>query len=102
MREVERNGRHLEIVKPHPSIGYYNGLTFETRQRQGRFLREAGFYGAAFHHYWYAGKPVMDQVLQAMLKDGEPKIPFMLNWANEPWMGRYPESDNDEVVIGQD
>lgn len=35
----------------------------------------------------------MDRVLQAMLKDGHPDKPFMLNWANEPWTVRWDGLD---------
>ncbi|CAL3968071.1 unnamed protein product [Diplocarpon coronariae] len=89
VKRVTHNSWGLETIRPHESIGFYDGLEFKTRQRQGKFLRENGFYGVAFHHYWFAGKPVMDHVVQAMLQDGEPNIPFMLSWANEPWTARW-------------
>jgi hypothetical protein len=92
----------LETIRPHPSIGFYNGLEYATRKRHGEFLRENGFYGAVFHHYWFDDKPVMDHVIQAMLKDGEPNIPFMLSWANEPWTKRWNGGVGDaEVLIAQ-
>lgn len=31
----------------------------------------------------------MDKPHQAMLADGEPDVPFMLSWANEPWTVRW-------------
>ncbi|KAJ4420882.1 hypothetical protein N0V82_004061 [Gnomoniopsis sp. IMI 355080] len=51
-------------------------------------------HGIAYHHYWF-GYPVMDQPLQAMLEDGQPDVPFMLSWANEPWTVRW-----DGIAIG--
>lgn len=92
---VNHNRYGLETLRPHESIGYYNGLDFGTRQRQGNFLRDHGFHGAVFHHYWFDDKPVMDQIILAMLKDGEPNVPFMLSWANEPW------SKDGEEIMGQ-
>jgi len=56
----------------------------------------------AFHHYWFAGRPVMDAILQQMLIDGEPNIPFMLNWANEPWTSRWDGADSTDSFIAQD
>jgi hypothetical protein len=100
--KATHNSHGLETIRPHESVGYYNGLEFRTRQRQGRFLRDNGFYGAVYHHYWFAGKPVMDSVIQAMLKDGEPNTPFMLSWANEPWTARWDGLDFGEVYIAQD
>ncbi len=52
VKKVTHNQFGLETIRPHESIGFYNGLEFKTRQRQGQFLRESGFYGAVFHHYW--------------------------------------------------
>jgi hypothetical protein len=102
VRKATHNNHGLETIRPDESVGYYNGVDHSTRERQGRFLRESGFYGAAFHHYWFAGKPVMDGVTKAMLEDGEPRIPFMLSWANEPWTARWDGEDSSETFIAQD
>ncbi|CZS98223.1 uncharacterized protein RAG0_07028 [Rhynchosporium agropyri] len=103
VKKVTHNQYGLETIRPHESIGFYNGLEFSTRERQGRFLRDHGYYGAVFHHYWFAGRPVMDHVIQKMLEDGEPNVPFMLSWANEPWSARWDGSGgNGKVLIAQD
>lgn len=44
----------------------------------------------------------MDHVIQAMLEDGEPNIPFMLSWANEPWSARWDGNSDGKVLIAQD
>jgi hypothetical protein len=31
----------------------------------------------------------MGAPLEAMLRDGEPDLPFALHWANEPWVGSW-------------
>lgn len=36
VRKAEHNNWGLETIRPHPSIGYYNGLEFATRERQGK------------------------------------------------------------------
>jgi len=97
--KVTHNEFGLETIRPDESVGYYNGLAFSTRQRQGKFLRDSGFYGAVYHHYWFAGLPVLDGVIQAMLKDGEPNTPFMLSWANEPWVSRWDGGTGDTGEI---
>ncbi|EKD21515.1 uncharacterized protein L3040_006108 [Drepanopeziza brunnea f. sp. 'multigermtubi'] len=105
VRKVTHNQWGLETIRPHESIGgMYDGLAFETRQRQARFLKESGFYGVAYHHYWFDGKPIMEHILEAMLKDGEPDIPFMLSWANEPWTSKWDGAGGDasDVLIAQD
>lgn len=50
VNKVTKNGFGLETVRPTEEIGYYNGLEFATRERQGRLIRENGFYGLAYHH----------------------------------------------------
>lgn len=102
VKKVTKNGFGLATIRPHESIGFYNGLAYDTRKRQGNFLRESGFFGAVFHHYWFAGKPVMDHVIKAMLEDGEPNIPYMLNWANEPWTAKWDGATDGNVLIAQD
>ncbi|KAI9745641.1 MAG: hypothetical protein M1818_001175 [Claussenomyces sp. TS43310] len=101
VRKATHNAHGLETIRPAESVGYYDGLEFATRRRQGNFLRDHGFYGMAFHHYWFAGKPVMDAVIQQMLIDGEPNIPFLLSWANEPWTARWDGDDSGKVYIAQ-
>jgi len=101
VRKATHNIFGLETIRPHESVGYYNGLSLETRQRQGQFIRDHGIYGAVYHHYWFAGKPVMDHVIQAMLVDGEPNVPFMLSWANEPWTARWDGLDQGKIFIAQ-
>lgn len=102
MKKVTHNQFGLETLRPHESIGLYDGLSFETRRRYGKFLKDYGFHGAVFHHYWFAGRPVMEHVIEEMLKDGEPSIPFMLSWANEPWSARWDGKDGSGVLIAQE
>ena len=42
----------------------------------------------------------MNSVLEKILIDGEPNIPFMLSWANEPWRRRM-NGGNDEILQAQ-
>lgn len=103
VKKVTHNRYGLETIRPHESIGFYNGLTYETRHRYGKFLKDYGFHGAVFHHYWFAGRPVMEHVIEEMLRDGEPNIPFMLSWANEPWSARWDGTGGSGgILIAQD
>ena len=82
------------LRKPLPvesgGLGYYNALDKETRRKQAALARQAGLYGFCFYHYWFGGLgKVMHRVPEARLLDGEPNIPFMLSWANEPWTRRW-------------
>ena len=73
-------------------LGYYNLLEKKVRARQAKIARMHGVHGFCYYHYWFSGKgapkdhKVMYKVLEGMLEDGEPNLPFMLAWANEPWV----------------
>ena len=43
----------------------------------------------------------MHKVLDTMLIDGEPDIPFMLNWVNESWTKKWDGLDKD-ITLKQD
>lgn len=79
VQPLKKNAIGLDVLQPAPEVGYYNLLDYETRLRQGKLIKEMGIHGAIFHHYWF-GKPVMDGVLNKMLADGEPSVPFVLSW----------------------
>lgn len=44
----------------------------------------------------------MEKVLEAMLNDGEPDVPFMLSWANEAWTARWDGLSNSGILLAQD
>lgn len=45
----------------------------------------------------------MDRPLKAMLEDGQPDVPFMLSWANEPWTVRWDgQAWEDGTLLAQD
>ncbi|KAK7756592.1 hypothetical protein SLS62_001429 [Diatrype stigma] len=83
VRMVVANRFGLETLRPAPEVGYYNILNYETRARQAR----------------------LDKPLQAMLDDGQPDVPFMLSWANEPWTVRWDGHDDargDGILMKQE
>jgi len=100
-----------EIQKPLPvsegGLGYYDLTERETRHRQGMLARSAGIYGFVYYHFWFSGKhsppghKVMHKVPELRIKDGEPDVPFMLSWANEPWSKRWSGEDND-ILLSQE
>ncbi|CAN8105327.1 unnamed protein product [Discula destructiva] len=88
VKKAKENVWGIETVQPTKEIGYYNLLDYDVRKRYAKLVRDSGIYGLAYHHYWF-GHPVMDKPLLAMLEDGQPDVPFMLSWANEPWTVRW-------------
>jgi len=84
-------GVHKPLDFESGGLGYYNLLDKKVRARQASIARSHGVYGFCYYHYWFSGEgaphnhKVMYQVLETMLEDQEPNLPFMLAWANEPW-----------------
>jgi len=110
LKPLQMKGLHKPLPVDEGGLGYYNMLDLKTRKRQGDLAREAGMTGFVFYHYWFSGShappdhKVMYKVQEAMLLDGEPNMPFMLSWANEPWERRWTGTDAnaDNILLSQD
>lgn len=82
-------------------LGMYDLLDTEVRRRQGELALKAGVTGFVYSHYWFSGVPspkdhkYMNKVLDAMLVDGQPDLPFALSWQNEPWTRNWKGYDNE-------
>ena len=106
-----RKANYSGFLKPldvsNGGLGYYNLTSFETRKRQAQLAREAGVHAFVIYHYWFSGKhapahhKVLYRIPELMLRDGQPDIPFMFSWANEPWSRRWDGTDN-EILLSQD
>lgn len=82
-------------------LGQYDPRDIEVRRYHGKTAKEAGIYGFVFYHYWFSkhpGKKVMHDVLEKMLEDGEPNIPFCFEWANEPWTKKWDGQERDYLI----
>ena len=100
VKKVTMNQFGVETLHPTEEVGYYNLLDKSTRERYARFARESGVDGFVYHHYWF-GKPVMEKPLELILADGEPNLPFMLSWANQPWIPRWNGAEQDHALMDQ-
>ncbi|RYH15110.1 hypothetical protein EON65_32315 [archaeon] len=60
----------------------YDPLSVRTRMVHRQLAAKYGINGFIYQHYWsYAhGKPIYDGVIQSVLQEGEPNIPFFLAW----------------------
>lgn len=90
-----------QIKKPN---SYYDLRDFDVRKQQSDKAKDAGIYGFCYYHFWFSshpGKKVMYEVLEKMLEDGQPDMPFCLEWANEPWTKRWDGLEH-EYLIKQD
>lgn len=89
--------------QPHiPSdLGYYDLRDPKAREAQANIAKDHGIHGFCYYHYWFNGKRLLDQPIDAMLELKSPDMPFMLCWANENWTRRWDGND-DDVLIKQD
>ncbi len=81
------------------TLGFYDLRSVEVLKKQISLARQHGIYGFCFHHYFLGGKPVMRAPFDLFMQHKELKMPFCLNWANEPWTVRWDGNRNREGVL---
>ena len=89
--------------QPHlpADLGFYDLRLESVRLEQAKLAKENGIYGFCYYHYWFNGKRLMDEPLNAMLDSKKPDFPFMYCWANENWSRRW-DGEEDKVLIKQE
>src|SRR5690606_16586872 len=63
--------------------------------------KEFGISGFCFHHYWFAGKQLLESPINMLLSDKTLDIPFCINYANENWTRTWDGLEQD-VLISQE
>lgn len=88
----EKNRLGLKIPRPLDGT-YYDLRDTAGRKRQGELARQYGIDGFVIHHYWFYDPthpgPNLHAPLQAMLRDGEPAVPFLFNWCASTWTSQW-------------
>lgn len=82
------------------NLGYYDLREPEARAAQASIASEHGIFGFCYYHYWFNGKRLLNYPIDEILRLKEPKMPFMLCWANENWTRTWDGKDS-EVLIQQ-
>lgn len=81
-------------------LGYYDLRVPEVAEMQAELAREAGVYGFAYWHYWWAGDMLLNEPSERMLRTGNPNFPFCFAWANENWYKKLWSKDKkDDTLI---
>jgi len=76
-------------LDPPEGLGYYDPTLFETRQKQTNLAKKYGIDGFIYYHYWLENYPVMNKVIDNLIIDNEPNLPFCLCFVNESWKHSY-------------
>jgi Glycosyltransferase WbsX len=78
-------GHHQPVVPG--ELGSYHLLDPAVREAQAALARAAGVTSFCYWHYWFAGREVLEQPLDAVRDLGRPDFPFFVGWANQSWSG---------------
>ncbi len=89
--------------QPHlpTDLGFYDLRVPATRKAQADMAREHGIFGFCYYHYWFLGRRLMHEPIDAILSSGEPDFPFCFCWANESWTKKWDGLD-EHVLVRQE
>ena len=66
-------------------LGYYDLRQPQVRQAQAELAQAHGVEAFCYWHYWFAGKQLLEQPFNEVLRSRQPNFPFCLAWANHTW-----------------
>jgi lipopolysaccharide biosynthesis protein len=67
-------------------LGFYDRRLPDIRVAQAELARRYGLSGFCYYYYWFNGRRILERPLDDMLATGSPDFPFLICWANEPWV----------------
>ena len=82
------------------ALGFYDLRLPETREKQAELAKRAGVESFMYWHYWTAGKKVLSEVFEDVVRLGKPDMGFSLCWANHSWIKSW--EDSSEILIKQE
>lgn len=83
---AQRGGRSPAWAQLTPGeLGFYDLRLRETRAAQAELARAYGLGAFCIYHYYSNGHRPLGDVVDRILRDGEPNHPFFFCWANHNW-----------------
>jgi lipopolysaccharide biosynthesis protein len=96
-RALPRYPGHRQPNLP-SELGFYDLRVPEVRQAQADLARAHGIDGFVYYHYWFHGRKLLHQPVEAIVSSGRPDFPFCLCWANEHWTRSWTPNGAEMLV----
>jgi lipopolysaccharide biosynthesis protein len=82
-------------------LGFYDLRIPEMQRRQVELARQYGIHGFCFFYYFFNGQRLFHRPIEQFTSDPQIDFPFCLCWANESWIRRRGDRENDILIDQQ-
>lgn len=79
-------------------LGFYDLRNPDVMRRQAALARTHGIGAFCFYTYWFDGRVLLDEPVEAWRADPSNDLPWCLCWANEDWTRRWDGRPGETLV----